>query len=90
MLFLIYNFAEILLKMKRKLLYAAGFILMACSLHSCELLGGSCQTCQTVSYVNGYPTAYGTEAQYCDDELLAIKAIAPTTTGGVTTKWECY
>jgi len=50
----------------------------------------SCQTCQTVSYENNNPVAHGSEAEYCDDDLLAIKAIPPTTVGGVTTQWECW
>ncbi|HUW92362.1 MAG TPA: hypothetical protein VMV74_04290 [Bacteroidales bacterium] len=76
--------------MKRKLLYAAGFIMLTCSFNACELLGGNCKTCQTVSYENDYPIAYGNESQFCDEELLAIKAIPPSTSGGVTTQWECY
>lgn len=76
--------------MKRIFLYTAGFILMSCSLTGCEIFGSGCETCQTVSYENGQPIAYGNEAEYCDEDLLAIKAIAPTTVNGVTTKWECY
>jgi hypothetical protein len=73
--------------MKRKLIYIAGVLLVACSFTSCEM--GSCQTCQTVSYENGNPIAWGNEAEYCDDDLIAIKAIPPATVGGVTTRWEC-
>ena len=75
--------------MKRKLVYAAGLLLIACTFTSCEMLGDGCQICQTVSYENGNPIAWGTEAEYCDHELIAIKAITPTTTNGVTTQWEC-
>ncbi len=77
-------------KMKRKLLYIAGLLFITCSFTSCDLLGDGCQVCQTVSYENGNPIAWGTEAEYCDQELVAIKAIAPTTYNGVTTRWECY
>jgi len=76
--------------MKRKLLYIACLLVVTCSFTSCDLLGDGCQICQTVSYENGNPIAWGTEAEYCDQELLAIKAIAPTTYNGVTTRWECY
>ena len=89
-MFLIYNFTKNLQMMKRRLLYASCFILLTCSFNACEILGDSCQTCQTVSYENGYPIGYGTEARFCDEELLAIKAIAPVTSNGVTIKWECY
>jgi hypothetical protein len=73
--------------MKKKLFYAVGLLLITITFTSCEM--GSCQTCQTVSYENGNPIAWGNEAQYCDDELLAIKAIGPSTDNGVTTRWEC-
>lgn len=73
----------------RKLLFATCLILITCSFTSCELLGDGCQICQTVTYENNNPTAYGTESEYCGEKLIAIKAIAPVTTGGVTTKWEC-
>jgi len=76
--------------MKRKLYYIAGLFLITCSFTSCDILGDGCQTCQTVSYENGNPIAWGQEAEYCDQELLAIKAIPPTTYNGVTTQWECY
>jgi hypothetical protein len=76
--------------MKMKLFYIACLLLIACSFTSCDILGDGCQTCQTVSYANGNPIAWGAEAEYCDQELLAIKAIAPTTYNGVTTQWECY
>lgn len=54
------------------------------------MLGDGCQVCQTVSYENGNPIAWGTEAEYCDEELIAIKAMTPTTYNGVTTQWECH
>jgi hypothetical protein len=79
---------QILKKMKRKLSYAAGLLLVACTFTACDMLG-SCQTCQTVSYENGNPIAWGIPADYCDDELVAIKATPPSTTNGVTTQWEC-
>jgi len=80
---------QILKKMKRKLAFAAGLLLVACTFTACDMLGGSCQTCQTVSYENGNPIAWGIPADYCDDELVAIKATPPSTTNGVTTQWEC-
>jgi len=73
----------------KKILYAAALILITCTFSSCEILGGGCQVCQTVSYDHGNPLARGTEAEYCDEELVAIKALPPSTSGGVTTYWEC-
>ncbi len=76
--------------MKRKIAYAAGVLLITCTFTACDLLGGSCQVCQTVSYENNNPISYGTEAEYCDNDLLTIKATPPSTINGVTTQWECY
>lgn len=76
--------------MKRKLLYFAVLILITCTFKACDLLGGDCQTCQLVSYDNGHAFDWQDEAEYCGDELLTIKATPPTTSGGITTQWECY
>ncbi len=73
----------------RKLFFIACLILIACSFNSCELLGDGCQVCQTVSYENDNPIAFGTESEYCGERLVAIKAIPASTVNGVTTKWEC-
>lgn len=73
----------------KKLLYAASLVIIACTFSSCEILGDGCQVCQTVSYENGNAIAWGTEAEYCGQDLLNIKAIAPSTVNGVTTYWEC-
>ena len=80
---------QILKKMKRKLAYAAGLLLVACTFTACDMLGGGCQTCQLVSYENDHLIDPGIPAEYCDDELLAIKATRPSTINGVTTQWEC-
>ena len=76
-------------KMKRKLAYTASLLLVACTFTACDMLGGGCQTCQTVSYENGNPIDWGTPAEYCDDDLVTIKTTPPTTINGVTTQWEC-
>ena len=73
----------------KKILYASALLIITCTFSSCEILGDGCQVCQTVSYENGNPIAWGTEAEYCGPDLVAIKAIAPSTVGGVTTYWEC-
>jgi len=80
---------QILMKMKRKLAYAAGLLLVACTFTACDMLGGGCQTCQTVSYENNNPIAWGIPAEYCDNDLVTIKTTPPSTVNGVTTQWEC-
>lgn len=75
--------------MKRKILYAAGFLIITAFFNSCELLSGNCEICSLVSYEDGVVISDVNEAEYCDEDLLAIKAIGPTTVGGVTTQWEC-
>lgn len=78
-------------KMKRKLLYFAGLLLITCTFRACDMIGGNCRICQLVSYnEDGSPISWEDEAEYCDDDLLSIKATLPVTTGGITTKWECY
>lgn len=81
---------QIIKNMKKKIVYAVCLILMVCSLTACEFLGGNCQICQTVSYENGNPFAWGLEKEYCGEDLLAVKRTPPYTSGGVTTQWECY
>jgi hypothetical protein len=73
----------------KKLLYASACLIITCSFNSCEILGDGCQVCRTVSYENGNAIAWGTEAEYCGQELISIKAIPPSTVSGVTTYWEC-
>lgn len=80
---------QIPVKMKRKLAYAAGLLLIACSFTACSILGDNCAVCRLVSYENGNQIDTQYESEYCGNDLLAIKATPPTTTGGVTTQWEC-
>lgn len=77
--------------MKRKLVYFAGLVLIACAFTSCEALSGNCQVCALVSRnaTTGAWISEESESEFCDEELLGIKAIPPVTTGGVTTGWEC-
>jgi len=75
--------------MKRKLLYAAGFIFIAWSLNSCE--GLNCKICSQNTYNanSGALINEGSETEYCDAELIRIQATSPVTVLGVTTKWVC-
>jgi hypothetical protein len=74
--------------MKRKLFYAAGFIIIALSITSCEK---SCKVCQQNTYntSTGALVTNGSEAEYCGTELIAIESTKDVTLGGTTTKWEC-
>lgn len=75
--------------MKRKLIIASGLFLMALSFHSCDQLK-SCQTCQQNTYnSSGDILTEGSPVEYCDAELIKVKAIPPATVGGVTTKYVC-
>jgi len=76
--------------MKRKLFFAICVPVIAFAFTSCDMLGDGCQVCQTVTEENGNVIAWGVEAEYCGEELIAIKAMAPTTVNGVTTRWVCY
>ena len=80
---------QILMKMKRKLAYAAGLLLVACTFTACDILGDNCEICQLVSYDNGNPYLYGPETEFCGDELFKIKTKPPETSGSITIKWEC-
>ena len=73
--------------MKRKIIIAAGFILMTLSFSSCEK---SCKICQQNEYnSSGTLTKSGSESEYCGTELLGIEATPPVTVLGTTTKWVC-
>jgi hypothetical protein len=75
--------------MKRKIGFAAGFVLIAWSLSSCEGLFQSCKVCKQVTYVSGNITQTGTEADYCGADLIKVQAIPDATVGSTTVKWEC-
>lgn len=75
--------------MKRNLLYAAGFILMAVSLTSCEGLFENCKVCRQVTYESGNVINETSGTEYCGTELIAIQATPPVTIGNTTTQWEC-
>jgi hypothetical protein len=75
--------------MKKKLLYAAAFILVAWSFNSCSALS-NCKMCKFVEYENGSVISSGSETEYCGAELIAHEAIPDATTGSITTKVECH
>ena len=72
--------------MKRKLIFAASFILITLSFSSCEK---SCKVCQQNTYDGSTLITSGSETEYCDAALLRIEATPDVTVLGKTTKWEC-
>ncbi len=75
--------------MKRKLLYVAGFVFMLLAVDSCDTLK-NCKVCAQNTYDNSNALiTSGSETDYCDAELIKIKATPPVTVLGVTTKWVC-
>ena len=76
--------------MKRKILFAALFILLAWAASSCEDLM-QCKKCRLVSTdsSNGDVREDPNETEYCGASLIAIEATPPKTVGTVTTEYVC-
>jgi hypothetical protein len=73
--------------MKRKLIFAAGFVLLTLSFSSCE---NNCKVCQQNTYNSGGSLiTAGSESEYCGTDLIGIEATKDVTVGGITTKWVC-
>ena len=72
--------------MKKKLLFVAAVVLIACAFTSCTK---TCKFCKDVTYENGSVINEGTETQYCGAALLAEEAIPDHTVGDLTVKVEC-
>jgi hypothetical protein len=75
--------------MKKKLMFAAGFLLIAWSVTSCDSLFKKCKFCKTVTYENGNVTNSGTETEYCGTDLVTKEATPDIHVGSLTTKVEC-
>jgi uncharacterized ferredoxin-like protein len=74
--------------MKKNLLRAAAFIIIAVSVNSCE--GLNCKTCKKVYYdQSGTFLREDAEAEYCDVELLAIDGKTIDLGALGSAKWEC-
>jgi hypothetical protein len=78
-----------MIRMKKKILYAAAFLFIAWAAQSCEALE-QCKFCRTVTTdsTTGDVT-YGPETEYCGAKLVTIEATPPATVGNLTTTWEC-
>jgi hypothetical protein len=75
--------------MKKKLLFVAGFILIAWTFTSCESLFKNCKFCKTVTYENGNVINSGSETEYCGTDLIKKEATLDVTVGSITSKVEC-
>jgi hypothetical protein len=73
--------------MKKKLIFAAAFVLIAWSFVSCEFQ--KCKMCATNIYENGSLTIPGSEAEYCGTDLVTKEAVPDITVGNLVTKVEC-
>ena len=76
--------------MKRKILFAALFILLAWAASSCEDLM-QCKKCRLVSTDSSTNEVIEdpTETEYCGASLIAIETARPVKVGTVTTEYVC-
>lgn len=72
--------------MKKKLIFAAVFILFAFAFHACT---DNCKFCKTVTYESGNVINETAETEYCGADLLAKEATPDITVGNLVTKVEC-
>jgi ABC-type proline/glycine betaine transport system substrate-binding protein len=75
--------------MKKKLLFAAAFVLfvlIAGSFGSCQK---DCKTCKQVTYIDGVWDHEGSAQEYCGAALTAIEAEDDFIYGNERTTWEC-
>jgi hypothetical protein len=73
-------------RMKRKLMYAAGFVFIALSFSSCQK---TCKVCQQNTYINNTLDHSSSPTEYCGTDLIKIEATPDFVLGTSTTKWEC-
>jgi hypothetical protein len=78
--------------MKKKLFFAATFLLMASAFTACEGLFQNCKMCATNTYENGTLTIAGSEAEYCGTDLVTKEAVPDIVLGGgaQVIKVECH
>lgn len=75
--------------MKKKVLYAAALILIACAATACEMFE-ECKFCRTVTTdTRTSEVTEGNEVEYCGAALIAIEAKGTTKIGDLETVYEC-
>jgi aryl-alcohol dehydrogenase-like predicted oxidoreductase len=75
--------------MKKKLLFLACFVILACSFTSCDTLMKDCKNCRKVYYSGTTRDHEDPAVQYCGTDLVVIEAKSPVTQGSLTVKYEC-
>lgn len=75
--------------MKKKLIIAAAFILMASAFTACNGLFQNCKMCATNTYENGTLIIAGSEVEYCDAALISKEAVPDIPVGAQIIKVEC-
>jgi hypothetical protein len=76
--------------MKKKIIFAVSFILIAWSVTSCDVLLKKCEFCKiVVRDTGGSIVSSGTETEYCGADLTVIKNTTPAPVGGQVAKYEC-
>jgi hypothetical protein len=77
--------------MKRKLIYVAGFVLIAWSVTSCDSLFKNCKYCKQVQTddATGNILWEGSESEYCGADLIKVEAIPDASALGKTMKYVC-
>jgi hypothetical protein len=76
--------------MKRKLIIAAFFLLIASTFTACEGLFQNCKMCATNTYENGTLVIQGSEVEYCGSDLITKEAVPDIPVGAQIIKVECH
>jgi hypothetical protein len=76
--------------MKRKFIIAAILLLITITFTACPNIFQNCKMCATNTYEGGTLVIPGSEAEYCDADLIAKEAIPDITVGAQVIKVECY
>jgi hypothetical protein len=75
--------------MKKKVFYLLCFVVLTCTINSCDALSKNCKTCKKVYYTGTTRDHEDSSTEYCGTELVTIQATQPVTIGSYTVKWEC-
>jgi hypothetical protein len=76
--------------MKKKLIIASVFVLMASAFTACEGIFQNCKVCATNTYENGNLTIAGSEAEFCGTDLITKEAVPDINNGVISIRVECH
>lgn len=74
--------------MRKKIISAALFLVIAFTFHSCEPLN-NCKICRQLRYDQGALIWEGPEREYCNTDLIAIETAQDVIIGNIRETWEC-